>query len=70
MDSLGGESGGLNSINQRAKDMKKEADDLLGKATSGMKQLESEFTMLCVNKPIIRRASYFGHPVHLSMVCL
>uniref|UniRef100_A0A8D2ZRP9 Laminin, beta 2-like n=1 Tax=Scophthalmus maximus TaxID=52904 RepID=A0A8D2ZRP9_SCOMX len=40
VDSLGGESGGLNSINQRAKDMKKEADDLLGKATSGMKQLE------------------------------
>lgn len=46
MDSLGEESGGLNSINQRAMDIKKEADDLLNKATNGIKQLESEYTKL------------------------
>ncbi|XP_040008988.1 laminin subunit beta-1 isoform X2 [Xiphias gladius] len=40
VDSLGEESGGLNSINQRAMDIKKEADDLLNKATNGIKQLE------------------------------
>ncbi|XP_058498691.1 laminin subunit beta-2 [Solea solea] len=40
VDSLGGESGGLNSINQRAKDIQKEANDLLNKATNGIKELE------------------------------
>ncbi|XP_062248507.1 laminin subunit beta-1 [Platichthys flesus] len=38
VDSLGGED--LNSVNQQAKDMKKEADDLLKKATSGIEQLK------------------------------
>ncbi|XP_041655654.1 laminin subunit beta-2 [Cheilinus undulatus] len=40
MDSLGGESGGLININQRAKDIKKEAVDLLNKATKGIEQLK------------------------------
>lgn len=39
VDSLGGESGGLNNINQKAKDMKKEAEDLLLKASKGIEQL-------------------------------
>lgn len=39
VDSLGGESGGLNTVNQRAKDMKKEAEDLLNKASKGIEQL-------------------------------
>ncbi|XP_041654584.1 laminin subunit beta-4-like [Cheilinus undulatus] len=46
MDSLGGESGGLININQRAKDIKKEAVDLLNKATKGtekLKKLEKKF---------------------------
>lgn len=46
MDSLGGESGGLNNINQKAKDMKKEAEDLLNKATKGIEQLRSEYMKL------------------------
>lgn len=44
VDSLGGESGGLNSINQKAMDIKKEAEDLLSKATKGIDQLKSEYT--------------------------
>ncbi|XP_078110423.1 laminin subunit beta-1 [Sander vitreus] len=40
VDSLGGESGGLDSINQKAKDIKKEAEDLLSKATKGIDQLK------------------------------
>lgn len=39
IDSLGGESGGLININQRAMDIKKEAVDLLNKATKGIEQL-------------------------------
>lgn len=46
MDSLGGESGGLNSINKRAMDMKKEAEDLLNKASKGIEQLRSEYPKL------------------------
>ncbi|KAG7235214.1 hypothetical protein INR49_030617, partial [Caranx melampygus] len=40
VDSLGEEAGGLDSINQRAMDIKKEADGLLDKAKSGIRQLE------------------------------
>ncbi|CAL8238668.1 unnamed protein product, partial [Lota lota] len=40
VDSLGG-SGGLDSVNQRAKDMKKEAEDLLNTATKSIDQLKS-----------------------------
>lgn len=43
VDSLGGESGGLGNINQKAKDMKKEAEDLLNKASRGIEQLRSEY---------------------------
>ncbi|XP_037334341.2 laminin subunit beta-2 [Pungitius pungitius] len=39
VDSLGGESGGLNSINSKVKDIKKEAEDLLSKASQGIEQL-------------------------------
>lgn len=42
VESLGGESGGLNSINQKAKDIKKEAEDLLNVANKGMEQLMGE----------------------------
>uniref|UniRef100_A0A3P8UUK8 Laminin, beta 2-like n=1 Tax=Cynoglossus semilaevis TaxID=244447 RepID=A0A3P8UUK8_CYNSE len=42
VNSLGGESGGLDSIHQRAMEIKKEADELLNKATNGIKQLELE----------------------------
>ncbi|XP_034394038.1 laminin subunit beta-2 [Cyclopterus lumpus] len=40
VDSLGGASGDLNSINQKAKDIKKEAEDLFGKANKGIDQLK------------------------------
>uniref|UniRef100_A0A673CE11 Laminin subunit beta-1 n=1 Tax=Sphaeramia orbicularis TaxID=375764 RepID=A0A673CE11_9TELE len=40
--SFGDESGGLDSIHQRAKNMKKEAEDLLNKASKGMEQLKSK----------------------------
>ncbi|XP_071783632.2 laminin subunit beta-1 isoform X1 [Centroberyx gerrardi] len=40
VDSLGRESGGLDTVNQRAKDMKKEAEDLLNKANKGIEQLK------------------------------
>jgi len=43
VDSLGGASGDLNHVNQRAKDIKKEAEDLFGKATKGIDQLKSEY---------------------------
>lgn len=46
VDSLDGVSGDLNSINQKAKDMKKEAEDLLSKATKGIEQLRSEYMKL------------------------
>lgn len=46
VDSLGEGSGGLNSINQKAKDIKKEAEDLLNKASKGIEQLRSEYTKL------------------------
>lgn len=42
IDSLGGDSGGLNDINKKAMAIKKEAEDLLNKATKGMEQLRSE----------------------------
>lgn len=42
IDSLGGDSGGLNNINEKAMAIKKEAEDLLNKATKGMEQLKSE----------------------------
>lgn len=42
VDSLGGDTGGLDRINQKAKDIKKEAEDLLNKASKGMEQLRSE----------------------------
>ncbi|XP_060930658.1 laminin subunit beta-2 [Limanda limanda] len=53
VDSLGG--GDLNSVNQQAKDMKKEADDLLNKATSGIKQLERLEKKLKNNKQRMER---------------
>lgn len=46
VESLDGETGGLNSINQKAKDMKKEAEDLLNKASKGLEQLRSEYSKL------------------------
>lgn len=42
VDSLGGESEGLN-INKKAMDMKKEAEELLNKASKGIEQLKSEY---------------------------
>lgn len=45
VDSLG-DSGGLNNINQKAKDIKKEAEDLLNKASKGIEQLRSEYMKL------------------------
>lgn len=42
INSLGGDSGGLNNINKKAMAIKKEAEDLLNKATKGMEQLRSE----------------------------
>ncbi|XP_035015327.1 laminin subunit beta-2 [Hippoglossus stenolepis] len=55
VDSLGAESGDLNSINQMAKDMKKEADDLLNKAKNGIKQLEKLEKKLKNNKQRMER---------------
>lgn len=46
VDGLGGESGGLNNINKKAMDIKKEAEDLLNKASKGIEQLRSEYTKL------------------------
>lgn len=46
VESVGGESGGLGNINQKAKDMKKEAQDLLNKARNGIEQLKSESSQL------------------------
>ncbi|TNN38678.1 Laminin subunit beta-2 [Liparis tanakae] len=40
VESLGGASGDLNHVNQRAQDIKKEAEDLFGKATKGIDQLK------------------------------
>lgn len=42
VDSLG-DAGGLNNVNQKAKEIKKEAEDLLNKATKGIEQLRSEY---------------------------
>ena len=41
VDSLG--PGNLTNINQRAGDIKKEAENLLNKANKGMEQLRSEY---------------------------
>lgn len=41
LDSLG--SGDLSDIDQKVKDMKKEAEDLLNKASKGIEQLSSEY---------------------------
>lgn len=38
-----GEGGNLNSINQQVIKMKKDAEDLLNKAKSGIKQLDSKY---------------------------
>lgn len=46
VDSLGGDSGGLNGINQKAKDIQKEAEYLLEKVRNGTQQLESEYITL------------------------
>uniref|UniRef100_A0A3Q2XNE3 Laminin, beta 2-like n=1 Tax=Hippocampus comes TaxID=109280 RepID=A0A3Q2XNE3_HIPCM len=40
VDSLGSGSQGLNAINQKAKELKKEAEELLNKANMGMEQLK------------------------------
>lgn len=40
--SLGPDSGALGNIHQKALSMKKDAEDLLNKASNGMKQLDSE----------------------------
>jgi len=50
LESLGGESGNLNSTHQKAREMKKEAEDLLSKAKSGIKQLNSECMKLIMIK--------------------
>lgn len=42
VDSFGGDSGGLDTINQRAKNMKEEAEALLNNATKGIEQLKSK----------------------------
>lgn len=42
INTLGGGAGGLGNINKKAMDMKKEAEDLLNKATKGIEQLRSE----------------------------
>lgn len=42
INALGGGTGGLGNINKKAMDMKKEAEDLLNKATAGIEQLRSE----------------------------
>lgn len=42
INALGGGTGGLGNINKKAMDMKKEAEDLLNKATKGIEQLRSE----------------------------
>lgn len=41
---MGSVDGGLEGINQKAKDMKKEAEDLLNEAKKGIEQLKSEYT--------------------------
>lgn len=43
VDSLGGASGDLGNINQRAKEIKKEAEDLLTKADKGIENLRSVY---------------------------
>lgn len=42
VESLGGESGDLNSINQKAKEIQKEAEYLLEKVKNGTEELQSE----------------------------
>lgn len=42
INALGGGTAGLGNINKKAMDMKKEAEDLLNKATKGIEQLRSE----------------------------
>lgn len=69
VDSLGGEAGGLNTINQRAMDIKKEADNLLNKAKSGIRQLQSEYMKLLTvfslcGLPIV----HFGYSAHFSIL--
>lgn len=67
VDSLG-DSGDLNSINQKAKDIKKEAEDLLNKASKGIEQLRSEYMkLLSVFNLFIRWAAY-GTPQPLFTV--
>lgn len=63
VDSLGGESGGLGSINQKAKDMKKEAEDLLSKANKGIEKLKSEYSMNPQNCFAIHSIILFGRGV-------
>ncbi len=58
VDSLG-DSGDLDSINQKAKDIKKEAEDLLNKASKGIEQLRSEYMkLLSVFNLFVRLATY------------
>lgn len=59
VDSLGGESGGLDSINKKAMDIKKEAEDLLNKASKGIEQLRSEYTKLLL---VLTMCSLSGLP--------
>lgn len=58
VESLGGESGGLNSINQKAKDIQKEAEYLLEKVKNGTEQLHSEYIMLL---SLIKSFYYMGY---------
>lgn len=46
VDSLGGESGSLDSISQKVRMMKSDAEDLFNKAKDGIKELEGEYRKL------------------------
>nr|XP_015824219.2 laminin subunit beta-2 isoform X1 [Nothobranchius furzeri]XP_054602176.1 laminin subunit beta-2 isoform X1 [Nothobranchius furzeri] len=55
MESLGGAAGDLSSIHQKAKDMKKNAEDLLNDAMSGIQQLDDLERRFRVNEDRMQR---------------
>lgn len=55
MESLGGDSGNLNSIHQKVKDMKKDAEDLLSKAKNGIQDLDKLGEVLKSNEERMRK---------------
>uniref|UniRef100_A0A667ZMI4 Laminin, beta 2-like n=1 Tax=Myripristis murdjan TaxID=586833 RepID=A0A667ZMI4_9TELE len=72
VESLGGESGGLDSVNERAKNMKKEAEDLLNKANKGIEQLKSEYSDRTEDKSLAHRffqTFVFFVPISASYLC-